>query len=164
MVIRKAAMLLAGAVLLSAAAPSPCPTCKGNGTTASAEADALKGVWLSIESPVNPYDNANQGVFLMVHTFWMHGPAAMAVEGRAEGMVNGQRRTVPLVFQDRGDGVYALSQIWPKEGHWALVITGRNRGQQATVLVRISDENRIAAVQVTPDKTVSEADVAVALR
>jgi hypothetical protein len=162
MVVRKAAMLLAGAVLLSAAAPSPCPTCKGTATVA--DAGTLKGVWLSIESPVNPYDNANQGVFLMVHTFWMHGPAAMAVEGRAEGMVNGERRTVPLAFQDRGDGVYALSQSWPKEGRWALVITGRNRGQEASVLVRISEDNRVAGVQVTPDKMVSESDVGVALR
>ena len=162
MVVRKAAMLLAGAVLLSAAAPSPCPTCKGSAT--AADAGTLKGVWLSIESPVNPHDNANQGVFLMVHTDWMRGQTAMTVEGRAEGMVDGQRRSVPLSFQDRGDGAYALSQNWPTEGRWALVISGRNRGQQATALVRISEDNRVAGVRVTPDKAVSEADVAGALQ
>jgi hypothetical protein len=134
------------------------------GTAAAAGADALKGVWLSIESPVNPYDNANQGVFLVVHTYWMHGQAPMTVEGRAEGTVGGERRSVPLSFQDRGDGSYAVAQNWPTEGRWALVITGRNRGQQATALVRISGDNRVAGVQVTPDKAVSEADVAVALQ
>jgi hypothetical protein len=124
----------------------------------------LKGVWLSIESPVNPYDNANQGVILVVHTYWMHGQTAMTVDGRAEGTVGGQRRSVPLAFQDRGDGAYALSQNWPEEGRWALVITGRNRGQQATAVVRISEDHRVAGVQVTLDKVVSEADVAVALQ
>lgn len=162
MVARNAAMLLAGALMISAARPGrlPCPTCKG----VSADAGTLKGVWLSIESPVNPYVDENRGVFLMVHTFWMRGPAAMTVEGRAEGSVNGRRQTITLTFQDRGEGVYALSQNWPKEGHWALVITGRNRGQQATALVRISDESKVAGVLVTPDQTIADADVTAALR
>lgn len=162
MVARSAGLLLIACLASGFTVRTPCPTCKGNATTP--DAGTLKGVWLSIESPVNPYDNANQGVLLVVHTFWMHGPAAMAVEGRAEGLVDGQRRTVPLVFQDRGDGAYALTQSWPTEGHWALVITGRNRGQQATALVRISDDNRVAGVRVTPERAVSEADVGVALR
>jgi hypothetical protein len=149
MVVRAAAMFLIGTLVLPAARPAP---------------DALKGVWLSIESPVNPYDNANQGIFLMVHTFWMHGPAAMTVEGRAEGTVDGERKTMTLAFQDRGDGVYALPQSWPKDGRWALVITGRSRGQQATALVRIGDDYKVAGVLVTPDKTIADADVVAALR
>lgn len=167
MVTRTAATLLAAALLLTAARPgpgptaSPCPTCKG---TSAAAGSTLKGVWLSIESPVNPYSDANRGVVLLVHTFWRGGPQAMTVEGRAEGTVDGRRRTVPLTFQDRGDGVYALSQGWPREGRWALVITGRSRGQQATALVRIGDDRQVAAVQVRPDTTIAEADVAAALR
>src|SRR5690348_1562342 len=124
MVARSAAVLLAASLAVGAAPVLPCPTCK---SAASADAaTALKGVWLSIESPVNPFVDENRGVILMVHTFWMRGPARAALEGRAEGTVNGQRQTLPLTFQDRGEGVYALTQSWPREGRWALVITGRN--------------------------------------
>lgn len=149
MMIRTAGIFLAGVLALSAARPAP---------------SALKGVWLSIESPVNPYLNENRGVLLMVHTFWMRGPAAMTVEGRAEGSINGRRQTVPLTFQDRGDGLYALTRTWPREGHWVLVITGRNRGQQATALVRMSDDDKVAGVRVTPDQTIADAEVTAALR
>ena len=149
MTARAAAMLFAGVFTLTAARPA---------------SDALKGVWLSIEAPVNPYVDENRGVVLMVHTFWMKGPQAMTVEGRAEGTVNGQRQTVTLTFQDRGDGVYALTQSWPADGRWALVITGRNRGQQATALVRLGEDRKVAGVLVTPDKAVADADVVAALR
>ncbi len=161
MVARSAAVLLAASLAVGAAPAVRCPTCKSAG---SADATALKGVWLSIESPVNPYVDENRGVILMVHTFWMKGPQAMAVEGRAEGTVDGQRQSLPLTFQDRGDGVYALTQSWPREGRWALVITGRNRGQQATALVRIGEDNKVAGVQVTRDRTIADSIVVAALR
>lgn len=148
MSLRSAGILFAASLALTAARP---------------DSSALKGVWLSIESPVNPYVDENRGIVLMVHTFWMRGPAGMALEGRAEGSVNGQRQTVNLSFQDRGDGVYALPQSWPAEGRWALVITARNRGQQASALVRLSDDRKVADVRVTPDRTVAEADVVAAL-
>jgi len=162
MVARSAAVLLAASLAVGAAPALPCPTCKSTGSADAAT--ALKGVWLSIESPVNPYVDENRGVILIVHTFWMKGPQAMAVEGRAEGTVNGQRQTVPLTFQDRGEGVYALTPSWPADGHWALVITGRNRGQQATALVRLGEDRKVAGVVVTPDKAVADADVVAALR
>jgi len=150
MVTRLAGLFLAASLVLGFAPPAT---------------GAWKGVWLSIESPVNPYDNANRNVLLFVHTFWMQGSAAMPVEGRAEGVVDGVRRSVPLAFEARGDGgVYAVSRSWPGQGRWALVITARNRGQQATALVRLSDDGRVAAVQVTPDRGAAEADVAAALR
>ena len=148
MKIRAAGLLLA-ASLLTAARPA---------------SESLKGVWLSIESPVNPFVDENRGVILMVHTFWMKGPARAALEGRAEGSVNGQRQTLPLTFQDRGEGVYALTQSWPREGRWALVITGRNRGQQATALVRIGEDNKVAGVQVTMDRNIADSVVVAALR
>ena len=145
----RAAALLLAALTLTAARPA---------------SESLKGVWLSIETPVNPFVNENRGVLLFVHTFWMRGPARAALEGRAEGTVNGQRQTLPLTFQDRGDGVYALTQSWPKEGRWALVITGKNRGQQATALVRIGEDNKVAGVQVTLDRTIADSAVVAALR
>lgn len=162
MVVRSAVVLLAASLALAAAPAVPCPTCKSAGS--AADANEAKGVWLSIESPVNPFVNENRGVLLMVHTFWMKGPAPATLDGRAEGTVNGKRQTVPLTFQDRGEGVYALTPSWPQEGRWALVITGRNRGQQATALVRIGEDNKVAGVRVALDQTIPDSVVVAALR
>src|SRR5213079_2820471 len=79
--------------------------------------------WISIELPVNPYDQSQRGAFLLVHSFH-HGTAiGYIVTGTAEGIVNGERRTVKLEFAETGrEGVHALRQNWPKEGTWTLVI------------------------------------------
>src|SRR5205814_2133491 len=73
--------------------------------------------WISIELPVNPYDQSQRGAFLLVHSFH-HGTAmGYIVTGTAEGIVKGERRTVKLEFSGTGrEGVYALRQTWPNEG------------------------------------------------
>src|SRR5437762_13568677 len=73
--------------------------------------------WISIELPVNPYDQSTRGAFLLVHSFH-HGTAmGFIVSGTAEGMVNGERRSLKLDFAETSrDGVYALKRTWPKEG------------------------------------------------
>ena len=52
---------------------------------ALADATVVKGpAWISIETPVNPYDASTRGAFLLVHAFH-HGDAmASPVTGRAE--------------------------------------------------------------------------------
>ena len=79
--------------------------------------------WISIELPVNPYDRTMQGAFLLVHAFHHQTPIGFPIEGTAEGMVNGERRTVKLEFAETSrDGVYALKRTWATDGVWTLVI------------------------------------------
>ncbi len=96
--------------------------------------------WISIELPANPYDQTTRGAFLMVHAFHHGTPMGYPVTGRAEGLVDGARRTVPLKFErtDR-PGVFALTNQWGDAGEWTLMITlsqGQNGG--ATALVQVS--------------------------
>ena len=50
--------------------------------------------WISIELPANPYDESTKGAYLLVHSFH-HGTAiGYIVTGTAEGIVNGERRSV----------------------------------------------------------------------
>src|SRR5207245_1757935 len=83
-----------------------------------APAFAVKGpTWISIELPVNPYDKSTRDAFLLVPSFH-HGTAmGFIVTGTAEGVVNGERRSLKLDFAGTSrEGVYALKRTWPTEG------------------------------------------------
>jgi hypothetical protein len=129
--VRRYAALTVAAVALSAAAPSFSPP------------------WISIETPPNPYDQSSRGAFLVVHTFH-HGELTSAgVNGTAEGVVNGARRSVSLAFDTTSQrGAYALRKQWPSDGTWMLVINTGGRAQGATALIDIAQNGTVASVRV----------------
>ena len=109
--------------------------------------------WISIELPANPYDRATKGAFLVVHAFHHGTPMGFPVTGKAEGIVNGQRKTVELKF-DRGerDGTYVLKNSWGNEGEWTLVISvTQGENDAATALVQVSNA-KVIAVDVPTEK------------
>lgn len=76
---------------------------------------------------------------LEVHAFSCHVPTDAAVKAYAEGMINGERRTIPLKLERTGTkGVYNLSRQWPAQGAWALVFS-IDHGGQTTALVKLDD-------------------------
>ena len=80
--------------------------------------------WISLEMPANPMDATTRGAALVIRTFHHEYPAGIAVTGTAEGLVNGERRSLDLEFRVTSNGgVYALDPQWPAEGHWILNIT-----------------------------------------
>jgi len=100
--------------------------------------------WISIEYPINPHDQSMRGAFLLVHTFHHAEAIAFSVEGTAEGIVNGERRTVKLDFAETSrTGVYSLRRQWPTDGVWTLVIKAG-----ATAVVEIGNGGEIASVRV----------------
>ena len=135
-----------------------------------------KPPWISIELPVNPYDRTTQEAFLLVHAFRHQSPVALPIEGTAEGMVNGERRTVKLTFAETSrDGVYALKRMWATDGVWTLVIRvgqGTAEGETATAVVELGADGEVAAVRVPSNRrdgwtvptTVAMTDIDRALR
>jgi len=100
--------------------------------------------WISIEYPINPHDQSMRGAFLLVHVFHHSEPIVFPVEGTAEGIVNGERRTIKLEFTETSrTGVYALRRQWSTEGVWTLVIKGG-----ATAVVELGSDGEIATVRV----------------
>lgn len=156
---RRSLMSLAAVVTLAAATASP----------------AWAGPpWLSIEFPANPMNKSAQGAYLLVHTFHHEQVATFVVEARAEGIVNGQRKTLPLTLErtDR-EGVYALKQTWPQTGDWVIVIVGAPGDGSVTALVSIADGNlrgiRVPTRQIengrwTVPTQVTQADIESELR
>ena len=108
--------------------------------------------WISIEYPVNPLDQSMRGAFLLVHVFHHATPVVYPVAGTAEGIVNGERRTIKLAFTDTSrPGVYGLRRMWPTEGVWTLVIKmsrGDHGTDGATAVVEIGTDGEIASVRV----------------
>ena len=119
--------------------------------TVLAATPALAGPpWISIELPANPFDAATRGAFLVVHAFH-HGTAvSFPIEGTAEGLVSGERRSIKLEFSETArEGVFALKRMWPAEGVWTLVIKA-NQGPDdaATAVVELGPQGEVASIRV----------------
>ena len=114
-------------------------------------APALAGPpWISIELPVNPYDESTRGAFLLVHEFHHGTPVSYIVTGTAEGIVHGERRSIKLEFSETArEGVFALKRMWPAEGVWTLVIKA-NQGPDdaATAVVELGSDGEVASIRV----------------
>lgn len=110
--------------------------------------------WVSIEYPVNPYDATTRDAYLVVHAFHHGTPTAFPVSGTAEGIVNGQRRSVQLQFAATSrTGVFALRKQWPDSGTWTLVIdVTQGPGDRVSAIVDIGQQGEVARVQV-PTRT-----------
>ena len=130
--------------------------------------------WISIELPVNPYDQSMRGAFLLVHAFHHGTPVGYIVTGTAEGIVSGERRSIKLEFTETSrEGVYALKRMWPADGVWTLVIKA-NQGPDdaATAVVELGPQGEVASVRVpmmqrgawTVPAPVSLGDIDAALR
>ena len=128
--------------------------------------------WISVELPANPLDATTRGAFLLVHTFHHEIALRQYLEGRAEGMVNGKRVTVPLSFSTTSrDNVRALRKNWASEGTWVLVLTAGGP-EGATALVGIGSDGEVHSIKVpsrsergyTIPTKVTPADVDAALR
>jgi hypothetical protein len=115
-------------------------------TLGAAPVSAKWPPWLSIESPVNPFDPATHGAMLLVHTAFRDGPAQLSdLTGSAEGAVNGERRSMALHFDSTGQpNVFALRRQWPTEGTWVLRISLRT----TTAIVTLGRGGEVASVSV----------------
>lgn len=137
---RRPSLLLAAALGLSAVLATPA---------------VAGGPWISIETPVNPFNNATQHAFCLVRVYHHSNPAYYPVTGTAEGIVNGQRRSIPLTLTDAGSpGLYAVKYTPEKEGTWMLVFSvgEKQEGHNVTVLLSVSPEGHATYARVPMTK------------
>jgi hypothetical protein len=115
-------------------------------TAAAAPAHLKWPPWLSIESPVNPYDHSLDGAVLLIHAATRDGvPALSDVSGSAEGIVSGARRSITLKLDPTSRaGVFALRKQWPVEGTWLLRISLAS----TTALVSLDASGRVSGVNI----------------
>jgi len=106
--------------------------------------------WISIETPVNPYDATTKDAYLLVHAFHHGSPVAVPVTGTAEGIVNGERRSVKLEFTTTSRaGAFALKKQWGNVGIWTLVIAvHQHENDAAQAVVEVGADGEVSRVQV----------------
>jgi hypothetical protein len=106
--------------------------------------------WIAIEYPANPHDPGTRGALLTVRTYHHGELMSYDVSGTAEGIVNGQRQSMPLDIRRLPQaGVYAVRWQKPAQGNWMLVITSKQNGSHAaTALVTIDSRGGVASVSV----------------
>jgi hypothetical protein len=113
---------------------------------AATPAHAKWPAWLSIESPVNAFDQASRGALLLVHAEVREGQTQVSdIDGSAEGLVNGARRSVKLRFDATSHpNVYAMRAQWPTEGTWLLRIALYS----TTAIVTLNRDGGVASIKV----------------
>jgi hypothetical protein len=151
---RKSRPLMLSAAVVAALAGAASLVGDSHAAGAASAAPVVAGPpWISIEYPVNPFDRTTLGAHLLVHAYYHGTPVGYPVSGTAEGLLNGERRTVTLRFETTSRaGVYALRKQWPSEGSWTLVInvtqSEHDRGGVAQALVELSPTGAVASVHV----------------
>lgn len=106
--------------------------------------------WIAIEYPVNPHDPATRDAFMTVRTYHHGDLVGHEVTGTAEGLVNGQRRSMRLDIRRLPQaGAYAVRWRKPADGTWVLVVSSRQEGRHmATAVVTVDGAGRVARVSV----------------
>jgi hypothetical protein len=105
---------------------------------------------------------ARDGRLLVVRTYNCGTPAGLSLEGSAEGLVAGKRRTIALEITRAAEpGVFNVARQWPAEGQWALVFTVAG-GHLVSTLVTLEPGAgiRIAAQKQAYEKPSAERIVA----
>jgi hypothetical protein len=100
------------------------------------------GFQLAVEVPNSPAGHSKDAV-LLVRTFGCMQPKDADVTATAEGIVNGNRQSVPLEMKLDATGVYELRQQWPAEGTWMLSLTGTYNGMTCTVFVELAANGKV---------------------
>jgi hypothetical protein len=99
------------------------------------------GFYLQLGNPDANAEARKVNAVVVIKATGCHDPATATVTGTATGVVNGQRRTIPLEVKALGGpGEFALAQQWPKEGKWVIQLVGKNGEQFTNTLIGVGPE------------------------
>ena len=99
------------------------------------------GFWLQLGNPEASAEARRVNAVVTIKATGCHDPAVAKVTATAIGMVDGQRRSIPLKLDKLSEpGAYALSRQWPDQGTWVIELAGRNDEQFTNTLLRAGPE------------------------
>ena len=108
--------------------------------------------WISLEYPPNRLEPETRGALALVRIYHHEHLGQFPVEGTAEGIMNGDRISLPLRFTSVGNqGAWAVWAKIPEEGNWVLAIHGTDgtSGAEVSILAALAGGNKeIALVKV----------------
>jgi hypothetical protein len=94
------------------------------------------GFFLQLGNPEANPEAQKLNAVLVVKATGCHDPAGANLTALAVGMVNGQRREIPLKVERLSEvGSFAIARQWPKDGKWVIELTAKNPDQFTNTLV-----------------------------
>ena len=133
---RTAVLAIAGsAVTLLAAARTPAPS--------------FGGPWISIEAPANPYDQTARGALMLVHTFHHGTKVNLPIVGKAEGLVDGERKSVALTLTKSTEiGTHSVRNEWGSKGTWTVLLTASQGDASIQAVAEITADGSVGKISV----------------
>ena len=126
---------LGGATVMLAAARTPAPS--------------FGGPWISIEAPANPYDPTARGALMLVHTFHHGTKVNLPVVGKAEGLVDGERKTVNLTLKKSSEiGTHSVRNEWGSKGTWTVLVTASQGDASIQAVAEINADGSVGRISV----------------
>jgi hypothetical protein len=123
------------------------------------------GFTFTIGSSVASQDFRFKTAAFVFRTDGCSDQAKAQVGGTAEGLVNGERRSVALkVAATSKPGVYAVNQNWPAEGAWVINLKGSCDGANAGALVPIGPHGFIRESAKFFPRTATDTEIETSLK
>ena len=116
------------------------------------------GFWVTVESAHSSRPGMHGQAVLVVRPAGCHEPQEATVTATAEGIVNGQRKSLPLKLAAISPGVYEIAQEWPSQGVWVVSVNAEYRGLPRAAIVRLGPGGSIPA-KLASSQDGSTADV-----
>ena len=117
--------------------------------TTSAGAAMFGGPWISIEAPTNPYDQATRGSLFLVHTFHHGTKVDLPLTAKAEGLVNGERKTVTLTPSKASQaGTHGVRNQWGDKGLWTVVLTATEGQASIQAVAEINADGSVGKISM----------------
>ena len=92
-------------------------------------------------------------------------PANARIEGKAEGLVNGARRSITLKLVPLDTpGVVAVNKEWPAEGVWVVKLTGTCQDKRAGVVVPFGPKGFLRESSKFFSRAANDAEVEASLK
>ena len=118
-------------------------------TNSSSDAAMFGGPWISIEAPANPYDPTARGALMLVHTFHHGTKVNLPVVGKAEGLVDGERKTVKLTLTKSSEiGTHSVRNEWGSKGTWTVLVTASEGDASIQAVAEINADGSVGKISV----------------
>ena|SRR5215471_14129307 len=111
----------------------------------SAGAAMAGDFWVTVESAHSSRPGMGSQTVLVVRPSGCHEPQEATVTATAEGIVNGQRKSLPLKLVAISPGVYEIAREWSTQGTWIVAVNAEYRGLPRAAIVRLGPGGGIPA-------------------
>ena len=82
---------------------------------------------VEVGNPIANPEALGKHAVLVLRTTACHSPEKTSLTATAEGVIDGQRRSIPLKLVPLSTpGTFAVTHEWPSSGTWALKFVARN--------------------------------------